>query len=354
MGAVRRFRPAAIVGALVALAACSAQSDVPSTSTVTVPSGVVNWFGGVGANPTLVDPDGSISMSAPGGSAQTSPLIPTFYYDANGNQLPQTRQFVGASVDHAGTLWLSSEQFGVPVRTDGQEHSQAAAMRALGSMAPDGRHVTVDPSTVAVVDSDSVLVGTFNPKNHSFWRADDVIVYRVAGGVSTAVAGRIGPADASPVADLDPGTDAAATSVSLGLVQAIASLGPSSFLILMTAPTGADDASDARLQAAVVENGSIRRLDLPDLCAGDKQVTAIPEDDSRVVVNAPKVDEDGGCRGPDTVWLEFDAKNGTSTPLGSGPGYAYLDGDRLVTATRTTPSNWSEWTITAIPRPSPG
>lgn len=245
----------------------------------------------------------------------------------------------GGSVDLDGSAWLVQAD-GQIVSPAGDAHPASAASAALegdSSTSAGPQQRRPDAWGTAVVDGQTALVPTVGATGSTYWHAEDSVVHRVTVSGATDLAGTT-DRTAPTVGALPTGSSAPATAVRLERVQAIVPMRPDEQVLLMNAPTAADEATSSRLQGAVVEGSSIRRLALPDLCAGQYAVRASRVSDHEIVVSAPTpTARGGGCSTTSQTWVKVDVTTGASTPLGSGLGLATLDGERLVTATRADP-----------------
>jgi hypothetical protein len=324
------------------LAALSACTQPDTGTTIPGPSSVVPLYFAASADGAfLVASSGAFTVAEPGAKAQAAECCTRS--NLTGPSASSRNLFSG-SVALDGTPWVVLGD-GRVIDLKGREHVTASAVRQLERYvdltipARDGKPATtrsvsrhVQKSAVSVVDSTAVLAPTETNPGSTSWHSNDSVVYRVsASGAPVAVAGRPGFGTVRPVSGLVAGERVAATEVDLERVLALVALDQSSFVLVMIAPTTRPDAIKARLQAAVVTNGQISRLELPDLCALEDNVVASRISDHEVILSALK--GAGGCRTPAYAWIRLDTAKNTFTEVGSGAGFAGIAGDQLLTAT---------------------
>lgn len=249
-------------------------------------------------------------------------------------------------LDVTGKPWLTFA-LGTVLGEGLVNHPGSATVRRLTGVIPDPnvrgsdrilRYVS--PGGVAVVDSTTVLAGTYTYPDSTFWHGENSIVYRVHGtGPAVAVAGRPGHGTTNPVSALRPGQIVPATSVSLETVQTIIPLTTDSFVILMPSPVSDQDAPEARVQAALVRGETISRLALPGLCAWQDHVTGSRISATTLVVNAPNP-KNGSCVNRNIFtdemdayrWVQVHTDGSPPVTLGTGAGLATISGGDLMTA----------------------
>jgi hypothetical protein len=252
--------------------------------------------------------------------------------------------------DLTGKPWLTF-MGGTAVNEQFVQHPGSPAVRELRDrIRPRAKNWTeqfrlaVAYGGVAVVDSTTVLAGTYD-SNPFLRNAGDSIVYRVRGtGPAVAVAGRPGPHTTNPISALRPGEVVPATSVSLQPATAIIPLTADSFVILMPLPVNddpvaANEGPEARLQAALVRGNTISRLALPELCAKDPYVSGSRISATSLVVNAPNP-KNGSCEdrkiglheNDDFRWVQVHSDGKPPVTLGNGAGLVTISGQDLVTA----------------------
>lgn len=339
----RRFAPARSVLILVAallLTAAACTTATPSGPVVVSLPKFNNllFFGPGSSGPTVIAPPGIVSVAGPGQNPTSTSTPPT--------STGSTTNPVGGSIDLQGKAWWILGD-GSPATSSGQ-HPAAARIQGLidgAQVAGQTLNLQADPWGVAVVDADTVLVAANTNAGTTSSHAQDSVVFRVSSSVAAVVAGKPGDGSDAPISVLRPGSSASPTGVSLELVQAVVPLAADSFVLLMNEPTSAENASDSKLQAAWVHAGTITRVAIPDLCAGQYRVRGVRTNDDELVVSAPTPTTGGRCQSAaPSTWLSVNVSSGTTSVLGSGDGLAFRDGSQLVTA--ASPVSSGEVTVT--------
>lgn len=325
---------------LAALSACSKPD-----AGVTIEgrgSGIPDYFAASAAGAFLVVGGEAFTVAERGAKAQKAACCdPTSEPIRSDGRSLSVRH---GSVALDGTPWVLLND-GSAIDLKGREHVTAGAVRKLEESfdlrtpAAAGKPATtrgvsrhVREGAVSVVDSNAVLAATYTNPGSTYWHANDSVVYRVSSsGTPVAVAGRPGFGTARPVSSLKAGEHVAATEVDLERVRALVSLDQGSFVLFMTVPFTVKGAARPRLQAAVVNNGQISRLKLPDLCSLDHRVSANRISDHEVLLSALKGSAE--CRTPGIDRLRIDTAKNNFTKVGTGDGLVAIAGDQLLTAT---------------------
>jgi hypothetical protein len=324
----------------VTLNAC-AQPDAGTTikgSSFDIP----HYFAASAAGAFLVEDGQAFTVAERGAKAQAAACCSPGKLTGS---TESSRHLATGSVALDGTPWVVLDDDSI-IDLNGNEHVAASAVQRLEQSldltfpAADGKPATtrgisrhVQNRAVSVLDSNAVLAATYTGPGSTLWHANDSVVYRVSkSGTPVAVAGRPAFGRARPVADLKVGESVEATAVDLQRVQALVALDQSSFVLFMVAPPSAEHPGEPRLQAAVVTNGQISRLKLPDLCADEANVVDSRISNHDVLLTALK--GTGNCvRSAKHAWIRIDTTKDSFTEVGSGEGFAGIAGDQLLTAT---------------------